>query len=101
MTKATITKEAEAFVAKIRTVPEFSLTRPRIQFETYDLTGSGRAVATEILVTATLEVVLKHKIPLPRVRKAGEWLGFLHDEINRLLAAPMKLPASTNTPRKR
>jgi hypothetical protein len=105
MTKATITKEAEAFVDKVRAVPKFTINRPRITFETYDLPGSGRAVATEILVSADdgsyPSAEVSHAIPLPRVRKAGEWLGFLHDEINRLLSKPMRLPASTTTPRKR
>lgn len=106
MTKATITKEAAKFV-KLIIEDETLKDRRRITYESDVLQGSGRAAGTRLIAMAFHEDMPEFPwvaiIPLPRIRKAGEWLGFLHDEVNRLLAeqARVKLPSSTATPRRR
>lgn len=109
MTKATITRHAENFVAAIRADEELQhADERRITYEVTALPGAGRAAGgSQIIALAFTDTEpifpLTLIVTLPRVRKAGEWLGFLHDEVNRLLAAKpaVKLTASTTTPSKR
>lgn len=105
MTKATMTEYAKNFSAAIRGDDELQ-TRRRITYEVTSMQGLGRAAGGSQIVALAFSdgnpiFPISLVIPLPRVRKAGEWLGFLHDEVNRLLAVPMKRPASATTPRKR
>lgn len=87
MTKAIITKEAEEFVNEIKR----RLGAPvNIIYEVRERPNTRGPKDTMIVATASNPeapmIMVVRAVPLPRVRKAGEWLGFMHDEVTRLIA---------------